>query len=93
VAVLGTLVFVLVRRGNDGDMFEDYEDEDTKAYAELPGQSKPLSGPPQAAPVANVSPEMARAMETFPQWTQDEIQGYFDQGWSIEALQDWVNSQ
>ena len=93
VAVLGTLVFVLIRRGNDGDMFEDYEDEDTKAYAELPGQSKPLSGPPQAAPAANVSPEMARAMETFPQWTQDEIQGYFDQGWSIEALQDWVNSQ
>ena len=93
VAVLGTLVFVLVRRGNDSDMFEDYEDEDTKAYAELPGQSKPLSGPPQAAPAANVSPEMARAMDTFPQWTQDEIQGYFDQGWSIEALQDWVNNQ
>ena len=32
-------------------------------------------------------------MERFPQWTQDEIQGYFDQGWSIDALQDWVNSQ
>jgi len=29
----------------------------------------------------------------FPQWNQDEIQGYFDQGWSVEALQDWVKDQ
>ena len=29
---------------------------------------------------ADVDPEMARAMQTFPQWTQEEIQGYFDQG-------------
>ena len=73
-------------------MFAEYEDEtEQKAYAELPGQSKPVSGPPPAA--VNVSPEMARAMEQFPQWTQEEIQGYFDQGWSVEALQDWVNSQ
>lgn len=92
VAVLGTLVFVLVRRGGDDEMFAEYEDEtEQKAYAELPGQSKPVSGPPPAA--VNVSPEMARAMEQFPQWTQEEIQGYFDQGWSVEALQDWVNSQ
>ena len=92
VAVLATLVFVLVRRGSDDDLFEDgFEEENEKAYAELPGQSKPLSGPP--APVANVSPEMALAMAEFPQWTQDEIQGYFDQGWSVDALKDWVNSQ
>jgi len=32
-------------------------------------------------------------METFPQWTQDQIQGYFDQGWDIESLLEWVNSQ
>ena len=93
VAVLGTLVFVLARRGNGNDMFDDYDDEEPKAYVELPGQSKPVSGPPQAAPAANVSPEMSQAMQQFPQWTQDEIQGYFDQGWSIDALRDWVNSQ
>ena len=52
-------------------MFAEYEDEtEQKAYAELPGQSKPVSGPPPAA--VNVSPEMARAMEQFPQWTQEE---------------------
>jgi hypothetical protein len=36
---------------------------------------------------------MAKALETFPQWSQAEIQSYFDQGWSIEALQDWVQNQ
>ena len=36
---------------------------------------------------------MARAMKQFPQWTQEEIQGYFDQGWNVESLQDWVNNQ
>ena len=93
VAVLGTLVFVLARRGSGDDLFDEYEEEGTKAYVELPGQPKPVSGPPQAAPAANVSPEMTQAMAEFPQWTQDEIQGYFDQGWSIDALRDWVKSQ
>lgn len=95
VAVLATLVVVLLRRSSADD-YGEYEDEDDKAYAELPGQQerKPLRGPPPAAaPQASVSPEMARAMEQFPQWTQDEIQGYFDQGWNVETLQDWVNSQ
>ena len=88
VAILGVVVFVLVRRGDGEDMFADdeYEDESSKAYVELPGQSTP-------APAANVSPEMADAMAKFPQWSQEEIQGYFDQGWSVQALQDWVNEQ
>ena len=63
------------------DEYED--DEDEVAY----GESKVL---------AEIQPdvdEMARAMETFPQWTQQEIQGYFDQGWTVESLQDWVNNQ
>ena len=37
--------------------------------------------------------EMVRAMVNFPQWTQDQIQGNFDRGWSIEDLQDWVNNE
>jgi len=94
VAVLATLVFVLSRRGDGSDLFDEYDEEGGKTYVELPGQAKPLSGPPQvAAPVINVSPEMEHAMTQFPQWTQEEIQGYFDQGWSVDALRDWVNSQ
>ena len=88
IGVLGTLVFVLARRGGGGssmldDEYED-DDEDEVAY----GESKVLAEIP-----ADVDPEMARAMETFPQWTQQEIQGYFDQGWTVESLQDWVNNQ
>ena len=86
IGVLGTLVLVLARRGGGTSMLdEEYEDEDddsgyvdNKVLAEIP---------------ADVDPEMARAMQTFPQWTQDEIQGYFDQGWTVESLQDWVNNQ
>jgi hypothetical protein len=35
---------------------------------------------------------MAQAMQEFPQWDQATIQGYFDQGWDIDTLRDWVNS-
>jgi len=94
VAVLGTLVFVLSRRGDGSDLFDEYEEEGGKTYVELPGQPQTISGPPPASsPAANVSPEMAHAMTQFPQWTQEEIQGYLDQGWSIDALREWVNSQ
>ena len=89
VVILGIVVLVLVRRDSDDGMFEDGYDEDdapAKAYVELPGQ-------PTSAPAADVAPEMAAAMQKFPQWNQEEIQGYFDQGWSIEALEDWVNNQ
>ena len=94
VAVLGTLVFVMSRRSDGTDLFDEYEEEGGKTYVELPGQESVLSGPPQAeSPLANVSPEMAHAMAQFPQWTQEEIQGYFDQGWSVDALRDWVDGQ
>jgi hypothetical protein len=88
IGVLGTLVFVFARRGagSGGSMFDDeYEDEEDDAGYE--GQ-KVLAQIP-----ANVDPEMARAMEAFPQWTQEEIQGYFDQGWNVESLHDWINNQ
>jgi hypothetical protein len=85
IGVLGTLVLVLARRGGGTSMLDDeYEDEDDDGY----GESKVLAQIP-----SDVDPEMARAMQEFPQWTQEEIQGYFDQGWNIESLRDWVNNQ
>jgi hypothetical protein len=88
-AVLAVLVVVLFKRGQDNDnssdLFGDGEyEEEGKVYAELPTDSSHPS---------DLDPEMARAIATFPQWNQAEIQGYFDQGWSIEALQDWVKGQ
>ena len=64
---------------------DEYEDEDDDGGY---GESKVLAQIP-----SDVDPEMARAMQEFPQWTQEEIQGYFDQGWNVESLRDWVNNQ
>ena len=36
---------------------------------------------------------MAEAMEKFSFWTQEEIQGYFDQGWSVQQLEEWLENQ
>jgi hypothetical protein len=33
---------------------------------------------------------MAEALAAFPQWDQGTIQGYFDMGWDIATLRDWV---
>ena len=90
ILVMGSVGLVLVRRngsdGADAYMYEDVGEE--KAYAELPGQ---YAGP--QSPPADVTPQMAEAMREFPQWSQEEIQGYFDQGWDIAALKDWVDNQ
>ena len=40
-----------------------------------------------------VTPEMQQALAEFPQWDQQTIQGYFDMGWSVEQLRDWVRNQ
>jgi hypothetical protein len=87
IGVLGTLVLVLARRDGGGPSLleDDYEELEDDGYGD--------SGKVLAEIPANVDPEMARAMKEFPQWTQEEIQGYFDQGWNIESLRDWINNQ
>ena len=89
ILVMALVGLVIMRRGDSDMSGEFYEDEEeTKAYAALPGQYA------DSAPTASdVSPQMAAAMERFPQWSQAEIQGYFDQGWDIDSLQDWLDNQ
>ena len=89
ILVMGIAGLVIMRRGNNDMDDYLYEDEvETKAYATLPGQDSETAAPP-----ADVSPQMAEAMQKFPQWSQAEIQGYFDQGWDIASLQDWLDNQ
>ena len=47
-----------MRRGNNTEDYLYEDEEDTKAYASLPGQYEQPAAPP-----ANVSPEMAEAMQ------------------------------
>ena len=89
VAILGVLVIVLVRRDSSGsDSFDDeYEEyDDTKSVVDIPSNAP-------STPPANLDPEMVRALEVFPQWTQEQIQEYFDMGWNVETLLEWVNEQ
>jgi len=89
ILVMGIVGLVIMRRGNNDADDYLYEDEaEAKAYATLPGQGSETVTPP-----ADVSPQMAEAMQKFPQWSQAEIQGYFDQGWDVATLQDWLDNQ
>jgi len=92
ILILLVVVVVLAKRDSGDGTYEyeyDYE-EDEKSYADLPVAA---NGPPAASPAADVDPLMAAAMAEFPQWDQATIQGYFDQGWDINSLRDWVNNQ
>jgi len=102
ILILLVVVVVLVIRNRDSEGYEDdeeYEYEDEKELATIPAQSYER-GYGETSPSHSLGgysdqvsddPEMTRALSTFPQWDRATIQGYFDQGWSVEALQDWVN--
>jgi hypothetical protein len=89
IGVLAVVVVVISRReSSGGDLFDEdgFEFEEEKSYAEVPYRTSPVSG-------ADVTPQMADAMGRFPQWTQEDIQGYFDQGWDVDSLQEWIDGQ
>jgi hypothetical protein len=94
ILILLVVVIVLVKRDGDEGTYEyEYDgDVEQKEYVDIPTatQSPPPSSSP--APAADVDPLMASAMAEFPQWDQETIQGYFDQGWDLDSLRDWVNS-
>jgi hypothetical protein len=94
ILILLVVVVVLAKR-DSGEGTYEYEygfEEDEKSYVDLPSAEN--TGPPlTAVPAANVDPLMAEAMAEFPQWDQATIQGYFDQGWDLSGLRDWVNNQ
>jgi len=94
ILILLVVVVVLAKRDSGEGTYEyEYDlEEEEKSYADLPAAR--TTGPPSAAPpAADVDPLMAAAMAEFPQWDQATIQGYFDQGWDISGLRDWVNNQ
>jgi len=101
VVGLGTLILVLLvvvvvlarRNSGDGSYEYEYDYEEDKDYVDIPQASSPAGPPPAGPPVAqNVDPLMAAALAEFPQWDQATIQGYFDQGWDIDSLRDWVQN-
>ena len=59
---------------------------DTGSYGTSSGGPPGYGGGPPGAGESKIE----RAKRLFPQWDEETIQGYFDQGWSIQQLQDWV---
>ena len=94
ILILLVVVVILARRDSgDGTYEYEYEyEEEEKSYAEVPRSGPPSAGPPPASAPA-VDPLMAagscRVPSVGPGYT---IQGYFDQGWDIDSLRDWVNN-
>ena len=90
IAILAVVVVVISRRDRGDDFDDEFETDyqEDKSYASIPPQTQTYT-----APAAAVSPEMAEALEKFNFWTQEEIQGYFDQGWSIQQLEEWLENQ
>ena len=87
ILILLVAVVILVKR-DSGDSTYEYEyveEEDTKQYVEIPQATTPLQTQDIVAPVEDVDPLMAQAMQEFTQWDQATIQGYFDQGWDFHS--------
>ena len=101
------IVLMVLNRGQTEDEDEYIDDEDFLPPGEAvqpmrsrgppatrdsdrrgpPGASR---GPPAAEPARS---PMDIAKEKFPFWDEATIQGYFDQGWSVEQLEEWLASQ
>ena len=106
IAILVIVVMVLVLRGRGEGEYDEYEYENEKSYPSVPYEADTgygggdggygdagagYSAGGYGAP-GGTSPEMQQALTEFPQWDQQTIQSYFDMGWSLEQLRDWVRS-
>jgi len=109
VVVLLIVAFVVVllvlNRSDEDDELEYIEEDDFlpagQAVEPLRSRGPPATqsserrGPPGAsrAPPAVAKSPMDIAKEKFPFWDEPTIQGYLDQGWTIEQLEEWLASQ
>ncbi|HIA39538.1 MAG TPA: hypothetical protein EYN88_01415 [Candidatus Poseidoniales archaeon] len=89
ILILVVIVGVLVVRNKDEEgeqVYDEYLDDEVspKTY---PSTENAMFGPD----AGSVPPMMQEALAEFAFWDQQQIQGYFDQGWSLEQLRDWVN--
>ena len=104
--VIGIMMYVGKENEEDDEFFIEDEDYLPPGEAITPMSRGPArvetggsadyatesSGPPGYGdgPPAGGDSKMDRAKRLFPFWDDATIQGYFDQGWSLQQLQDWV---
>ena len=106
VLIIAIVVVLLVlNRTVEDDELEYIEDDDflpaaqpvTPMQSRGPPATRPgeRRGPPGASrvPPAAMKSPMDIAKEKFPFWDEATIQNYFDQGWSVEQLEEWLATQ
>ena len=106
VLIVAVVVVLLVlNRSVEDDELEYIEEDDflpsaqpvTPVRSRGPPGAARGRGPPGASrgpPGASVTKSpMDIAKEKFPFWDEATIQGYFDQGWNVEQLEEWLASQ
>ncbi|MBN17514.1 MAG: hypothetical protein CMB37_05080 [Euryarchaeota archaeon] len=99
------VVLLVLNKGVEDEEIEYIEEEDFlpagQAVTPMRSQGPPATrpgerrGPPGAKrgpPAASKSP-MDIAKEKFPFWDEATIQSYFDQGWNVDQLEEWLASQ
>ena len=103
VAVI--VVLLVLNRTEEDDELEYIEEDDflpaAQPVATMQSRGPPATrpgerrGPPGASrgPPAVAKSPMDLAKEKFPFWDEATIQGYFDQGWNVEQLEEWLASQ
>ena len=106
VLIVAVVVVLLVLNRTVEDDELEYIEEDDFLPAAQPVTPVRSRGPPGAArgrgppgasrgpPGASVAKSpMDIAKEKFPFWDEATIQEYFDQGWNVEQLEEWLASQ
>ena len=100
------VVLLVLNRTVEDDELEYIEEDDFlpagQAVEPMRSRGPPATragdrrGPPGASrgpPAAAAKSPMDIAKEKFPFWDEATIQGYFDQGWSVDQLEEWLASQ
>ena len=100
------IVLLVLNRTVEDDELEYIEEDDFlpagQAVEPIRSRGPPATragdrrGPPGASrgpPAAVAQSPMDIAKEKFPFWDEATIQGYFDQGWSVDQLEEWLASQ
>ena len=106
VLIIAVVVVLLVlNRTVEDDELEYIEEDDflpaaqpvTPMQSRGPPATRPgdRRGPPGASrgPPAVTKSPMDIAKEKFPFWDEATIQNYFDQGWNVDQLEEWLASQ
>lgn len=100
-----SVVLLVLNRSVEDEELEYIEEDDflpesqpvTPVQSRGPPATRPgeRRGPPGASrgPPAVAKSPMDIAKEKFPFWDEATIQSYFDQGWNVDQLEEWLATQ